>query len=55
MQQMIQYMLTDITEVFQYIPIGIISGILFYLFTLVVKGTLKLLKYDNNTTLQLFK
>ena len=48
MNQIIQYIVTDITEVFQYIPIGIISGILFFLFTLIVKGILKLLKYDNN-------
>ena len=48
MNQIIQYILTDITEVFQYIPIGMISGILFFILSLVVKGILKLLKYDNN-------
>ena len=51
MQQIIQYMLTDIIEVFQYIPDGVMSGILFFVFVLIVKGILRLLKLDGKLSI----
>ena len=47
MNSIIQYMLTDITEVFQYIPVGMISGILFFAFALIMRQAFSLLKKDN--------
>ena len=48
MNQIIQYILTDITEVFQYIPIGVVFGILFFCFSLLVRQAFILLKIDNS-------
>ena len=47
MNSIIQYMLTDIAEVFQYLPIGMTSGVLFFCFVLIMRQAFSLLKKDN--------